>query len=566
MVRLCRRGLIAAGWVFAVVGGAHGQLVPVDPLPPLNLPAAPLERAVGGTTLPPLPPLPPIPPPDALPPVVPVQPTSTATGPLSPPPLPTSFRPTIQPGQVAVGRRVDPTAATVLPPGPIAPDKIMPVDPPPRPELPAAPPVSAPAPRLFEAYWNNGLFFRSADGGFTAHVGASLHYDGAWYTGGTGVQTLPGGVGRFSDGVAARRLRLLMDGSLYSNVDYKLDVELANGFQPAGLTAPTAASTVANSLGLADAWVTLKEVPFLGNVRVGNQKEWFSLEHLESQRALMFMERSYLFDATQPTAFNNARSPGLSAFRTWANDRVFTGVGVYKNVSDTFGFGVGDGQYAVTGRVAALPVWCPEEQYYWHVGGAMSHRDPVDGQVRVRVRNAIRNAPAPLLNLIADTGAITSASQDLFNLETAAAYGPVTVSSEYTANLIRGARVGAGPNLGTLVYNGFYTQGMVFLTGEHREWDPKTGVFKRVIPLRNLSFKDGTFGAVETGVRYSYLDLDDEGVNGGRLNGLTLGLTWYWNANVRLQFNYDYLYRDGGPNPLVKGAIHSFGTRLAVDF
>lgn len=564
MIRLYRCGL-AAACVCTFAGGVLAQPVPSDPLPPLSLPPASLDRAVSNTQLPSiqLPDVPPL--------AVPTKPVA-ASPPVSNLP-PTPLHPTIQPGQVAVGKPAGPTVGRgeLSNLGTKPPDKAPADDPgakPADPPTPKADPLIAPppAPRLFEAYWNNGLFFRSADGGFTAHVGASLHYDGAWYSGGTGVQKFPGGVGRFSDGVAARRLRLLMDGSLYSNVDYKLDVELANGFQPAGLTTPTAASTVANSLGLADAWVTLKEVPFLGNVRIGNQKEWFSLEHLETQRALMFMERSYLFDASQPSAFNNARSPGLSAFRTWADDRVFTGVGVYKNVSDTFGFGVGDGQYAVTGRVAALPVWCPEEQYYWHVGGAMSHRDPVDGQVRVRVRNAVRNAPAPLLNLIADTGAINAASQDLFNLETAAAYGPLTVSSEYTANLIRGARVGAGPNLGTLVYNGFYTQGMVFLTGEHREWDPKTGVFKRVIPLRTLSFKDGTFGAVETGVRYSYLDLDDKGVNGGRLNGVTYGVTWYWNANVRLQFNYDYLYRDGGPNPLAKGAIHSFGTRLAVDF
>jgi len=68
------------------------------------------------------------------------------------------------------------------------------------------------------------------------------------------------------------------------------------------------------------------------------------------------------------------------------------------------------------------------------------------------------------------------------------------------------------------------------------------------------------------GTRYTYLDLDDRGVNGGRLNDVTVGLTWYWNPNVRLQVNYDYVYRDGGANPLAKGSIHSLGTRLAMDF
>ena len=35
---------------------------------------------------------------------------------------------------------------------------------------------------------------------------------------------------------------------------------------------------------------------------------------------------------------------------------------------------------------------------------------------------------------------------------------------------------------------------------------------------------------------------------------------------MRLQVNYDYVYRDGGSNPLAKGAIHSLGTQLAMDF
>jgi phosphate-selective porin len=60
--------------------------------------------------------------------------------------------------------------------------------------------------------------------------------------------------------------------------------------------------------------------------------------------------------------------------------------------------------------------------------------------------------------------------------------------------------------------------------------------------------------------------LDSRGVNGGRLSSATLGLTWYWTANARVQVNYDYVYRDGGANPLARGSIHSLGTRLALDF
>jgi phosphate-selective porin OprO and OprP len=515
-------------------------------------------------------------------PVVPtVESLPPVAGPVVPPvvaPLP-SIPPVQAPLTAPEGRIPQPPPMPPLPSAPAAFSAAGIPQPPPIPPLPnatAAIPaaVGSPAPaapaadKSFEAVWNNGLFLKSKDGNFSAHVGGTIHYDGAWYTGGRGVQRFPGGVGRFEDGVNARRMRIYLEGTLYKDFDYKFEIEFMNGFSPAGLAGPAAVNTVSNSPGPTDGWVQAKNVPLLGNVRIGSQKEWFSLEHLEGYRSLLYMERSYLFDFSQATAFNNGFSPGVSAFNAWecADKRLFTAVGMYKNESDLLGYGVGNGNYAVTGRVAGLPVWLPDDQIYWHVGGAMTHRDPVNGQVQVRIRNAVRNAPFPLLNLIANTGAVTADSQTLFNLETAAAYGPLTVSGEYTANLINGARVGNGPDLGTLAYQGFYAQGMVFLTGEHRAWDPNIGSFKRVVPRNNFSPGHGTWGAVEVGGRYTYLNLDDKGVNGGRLNNVTLGTTWYWNPNVRLQFNYDYVYRDGGSNPLAKGAIHSLGTRLAMDF
>ena len=432
--------------------------------------------------------------------------------------------------------------------------------------VPCPPAPTATAPK-FDAVWNNGLFIQTPNKDFVAHIGGTVHADGAWYTGGKGVQTFPGGTGRFNDGANFRRIRFFMEGSMYKNIDYKVELEFENGigFSPAGTQNAIAAGSVTNSPGPTDAWITVKDVPLLGNIRIGSQKEWFSLEHLNNYKYLEFMERSYLFDFSQPTAFNNGFSPGISTFRTWADDRIFTAIGGYKNESDLLGFGVGDGQYAVTGRVAGLPIWMPDDKFFWHVGGAMSHRDPVNGQVQIRIRNEVRNAPFPLLNLVANTGLVNSSSQTLYNLETAAVYGPLTIQAEYTQNMINDASVGTGPNVGTLSYSGFYAEAMFFLTGESRTWDPKIGIFKRVIPLNNFAFGQGT-GAWEVAARYTYLDLNDKGINGGRLNDVTFGLNWYLNPNTKLQFNYDYLYRDGNPNPDAKGSIHSLGTRLAVDF
>jgi phosphate-selective porin OprO/OprP len=138
------------------------------------------------------------------------------------------------------------------------------------------------------------------------------------------------------------------------------------------------------------------------------------------------------------------------------------------------------------------------------------------------------------------------------------------MTAEYLADLVHSARVGTGPSLGTVTFQGFYVEGLVFLTGEHRGFDTNYYRRTRIIPKCNLG--ESGWGAWELGLRYQYLDLDEGGVRGGVLNNVTVGLNWYWNPNMKLQFNYDYAHRDGGTNPLASGQVHGFGTRVAFDF
>ena len=73
-------------------------------------------------------------------------------------------------------------------------------------------------------------------------------------------------------------------------------------------------------------------------------------------------------------------------------------------------------------------------------------------------------------------------------------------------------------------------------------------------------------GAWEIGCRFQILDLVDAPINGGRLQNATLGVNWYWNPNMKMQFNYDYLWRDPYGLDPARGSVHGFGTRMAVFF
>jgi phosphate-selective porin OprO/OprP len=76
-------------------------------------------------------------------------------------------------------------------------------------------------------------------------------------------------------------------------------------------------------------------------------------------------------------------------------------------------------------------------------------------------------------------------------------------------------------------------------------------------------------GAVQVGARYNYLDLNDSGLNGGKLHNMTFGVNWFLNPNMKLQGNYIFTYRDVSDTtnfPAGSGFIHGFGGRIAIDF
>lgn len=47
----------------------------------------------------------------------------------------------------------------------------------------------------------------------------------------------------------------------------------------------------------------------------------------------------------------------------------------------------------------------------------------------------------------------------------------------------------------------------------------------------------GGHGTWEIAARYSYLNLNDGPIDGGRINDVTLGLNWYLNQYTKMQFN-----------------------------
>ena len=424
----------------------------------------------------------------------------------------------------------------------------------------------------------------TADGLFKFYVGGRLQLDGTWLSANDAVQAprSEGGLGNIRDAVNPRRARFDFGGTLYKNIDFLMEFDFVNTFN----ADPTQPNVVAaNTPAPTDLWVTFKDIPFLGNIRVGNQKPPISFEHMTSSRFLNFMERSMAFDAFVENQ-NNCFEQGISFFNQFLDKRVYASAGVFKNTRNVFGWDTGDGEYDVTGRVAALPVWENDGETLVHVGVGASHRDLDDHQENLRARLMVRNGPAVLHTIIAQAQ-MFGASRDLVVPEFVFVHGPLTLQSEYYGTWVKDATIpvtGNGPrtSVGTGFFQGGYAEALYFLTGEHKTYDRGRFAFTRVTPRSNFrgfnlgqngegcdSCKDGDtgsgWGAWEVGVRYSWIDMDNRGIKGGMAQDLTVGLNWYLNPYMKVQWNYTCLYRNA-PNPTHDGYVQGFGTRLAFDF
>ena len=428
------------------------------------------------------------------------------------------------------------------------------------------------------AKWNDGLELQSKNKHFRTHIGGRVQFDTAWFDAPQNVNqniNVP-----YGDGIDFRRARLRLDGTMYEVHEYAAEFDFVNSarvrnqpgttnFFDETLTAPT------------DLWWTIKELPIVGNMRIGSQKEQIGFEHIVSSRYLPFMERSFNQDTFYGGLFNGFQ-PGVSIFNTYGSETGVWNVGIYKPTNNIFSSATGDGDYSISGRVTRLLAYEDDGKQLLHVGvsgrqaTAVSQAGVPGRFATFRTRDAVRSGlsagwPTPAgITVVGD-------DEQTANGELVGVLGSFTFQSEYLINSLQDASATLGGPTTNLVYHGGYVQMLYFLTGEHDHYNKKTGAFERVRPNTHF-FKpnkcDGGItgmGAWQVGVRYNHLDLNDQGINGGILDNWTLGLNWFWNPNMKWQFNFSNTNRDVADvaNPSISpgsGRINAFGTRLAIDF
>ena len=169
-----------------------------------------------------------------------------------------------------------------------------------------------------------------------------------------------------------------------------------------------------------------------------------------------------------------------------------------------------------------------------------------------------------------------ASQQDIACVETFAQYGSWSFQAEYAGTWVQDAvqpftpPASAVPR-GTPFFQGGYVEAWYFLTGDNRTFNKQYGVPVRTVPIENAYWVRSPSGccygsgAWQVGARYSAIDLNDNGINGGTLNSGTFGVNWFLNPNAVVQFNYDLTHRSQ-VKTTPPGFINGFGTRVAFNF
>lgn len=441
--------------------------------------------------------------------------------------------------------------------------------------------------------WNNGFVAQTEDKKFRIHLGGLFDFDSGWYSASPTVENvlLPPGLRQGSD---LRRARFTTEGTCWELMDWKLDIDFSRASDDRKFSdAPNA------SVNLLDVWVGFHDLPYLGTVRFGHQKETISFSNATSASNTPFMERSLPFDALED-GFN--RGNGVTASRTYCDELLYSWLGLFQTDTRKQAFHIDKtAKLALDGRVCIVPFNREDEHEWLNIGIAGSLRaNPSESDStlgltlpfdRTTVVPLIRTGSSFQIPNLIDTGNyFSNDGTQVFCLCYNQVCGPLTLSATYDAQYTANAYAGALPRangmvpvgifpLGNLYFDGYSFELLCFLThGDSRPLDLKTHGYGRIRPVENFFvFRDpctGVYGhglgAWEIGLRYDHINVKNGELlalsKGGELDAITFGLNWYWNPNAKMMLNYVYTTGLFGNATLVESAFHSLGMRVHYDF
>lgn len=460
----------------------------------------------------------------------------------------------------------------------------------------------------FTVWWYNGLRFTTEDNNFNLHIGGRGEIDFADAQPNSGLFNWSQGKYSktpFSEpktngyGDQLRRVRLDFDGTIYRDIEFMTQVDFAPSYSTTTvlksatlskgtLTTTSTSLSTGSALSYADVWAGVKDIPYIGRLRVGQMEEPFSLEETIRDNFRTFMENGL------PFAFVPKRNTGLQVINSSCDDRVAWSLGYFfqqqvatssngvalDTTGDLFSPHLDATQFA--GRLTCLPWYEGEGQKLLHIGVSYTHlfRSNSSSSSNAGTLDFKTTPEANIFSPLVNTGNFLASGADLVDPEIALEYGPFSAQAEYVFASASNVTDTTGKFIALdhdANFYGWYAYATYFLTGENRPYNktpsPTTyqATFGRIIPYHNFNYREGGWGAWEVAFRVSQLNTNDSaaGFNGGLETDYTAGLNWYLNPYVEMKMNYihaDVNPHSGYGNLLTSGSDNIYETRFQIAF
>jgi len=391
----------------------------------------------------------------------------------------------------------------------------------------------------YHIFWQQGLNVISPKQNLSVKIGGKIIVDGGYIDADDELdRAFPDLTGSY---LAFRELSVDVLGTIYKNIDVKFEIDFAN------------------VRDIKDNWIRFSQIPYLQNVRFGNMKEPFSLEEQTSISAITFMERALPVDAFSP-----GRNIGIRYDHPESDSPINWAAGIFLNTGSFGTLGEGSNQISeangvdITARISGIPLYREAGRKLLHLGLSYVHGIRTGDDVQARARPESRLTDDRLV----DTGTFPADGTYRIGTELAIVSGPLSFQGEFMYAVTDADTVGDPDFWGGYAYLSY------FITGEHRRYNRSKGVFYPEDEKLQFHPLKGDWGAWELGLRFSYVDLNDGAIYGGREGNLTAGLSWYYRKNIRMMLNYINANVKGraNPPPVENGTADILQVRFQIVF
>jgi phosphate-selective porin OprO and OprP len=422
----------------------------------------------------------------------------------------------------------------------------------------------------------DGFSIQSPDQRFKLRLGTLLQADDREFV------TPANNGGSPGDGFDLRRARIIFDGTVWDNYDFRIEPEFGSRTGGAGGTSATTA-TLANANMNVHYWKEFQLLAGRFKGPVGYERSELVADDIWVENGLT---QNLTSQYTQGVLAHGDIDNGLFSYGVGANEST------RDNANGDFQ-GMIDNNYDFIGDVYLNPFKNSGNKALQGLGFGVAGSVGNRGDPKTAANAPLATYTTPGQTNILTYNTSNASGQTVTESEDGADYrltpviyyynGPFggyadfAVSSIQALRTVTGTGAGTGTRSANLTNEAWQVVGSYVLTGEDASY---TGVK----PRTDFSLKNHTWGAFQVVARYGQMTLDKDyftstgtstGVGGAFasqgpriVSNIGVGLNWYLNSNVKAQLEYDYDGYGGGNVPVTpqNEDQNSFLTQLQLAF